>query len=363
MKIINMACTEMDLHRLDLRYADTRVNSSTALNRLVNSIEQYGQLIPVTVVADGQQTVLIDGYLRVLALQRCGRDTAHVFSWECSIEHALLVTLAHEQARGWEALEEANILRALCDRGLSQREIAMHIGRDVSWVSRRLQLLEGMSEDILRALRHGELSTWSATRILMPLARANTDHAKCLLKALKKAPLSSRDLNELYKQYNQSDKNTRERLVRNPQLFKQAQQTQREVREAKRLRDGPEGQWKETLNSVGQRLNHLIRQAPLLFTQALDKTQRDDLLAPYRKAQHLWQKLKHALSVDLNKPNDEGGEGDLSGKRADRAQASPTGDSDTRDLPDTQCHAQGRTPHYTPPRSEACTEAIATATG
>jgi hypothetical protein len=76
---------ELDLHRLELRFADSRLVEPRALARLAESIEQCGQIVPCVVVAapesqDGeaggaQALVLIDGYRRVGALRRLGRDT------------------------------------------------------------------------------------------------------------------------------------------------------------------------------------------------------------------------------------------------------------------------------------------------
>ena len=43
-------------------------------------------------------------------------------------------------------------------------------------------------------VRKGDLSTWAATRVLAPLARANTEHAAQLLSALAATSLSTREL-------------------------------------------------------------------------------------------------------------------------------------------------------------------------
>jgi hypothetical protein len=44
------------------------------------------------------------------------------------------------------------------------------------------------------SVRAGRLSSWAATRIVAPLARANPEHADRLLMALSQAPLSTREL-------------------------------------------------------------------------------------------------------------------------------------------------------------------------
>ena len=93
-------CLELDLHRLDLRFADSRLVEPHAVARLAESIERCGQIVPCIVVAvpggeDGgaEALVLIDGYRRVAALRRLGRDTAGVEQWSCDLTQALLGVL------------------------------------------------------------------------------------------------------------------------------------------------------------------------------------------------------------------------------------------------------------------------------
>ena len=80
---------EVELHRLELRFAATRVADSRAVQRLVQSIDACGQRIACIAVgvqpapcpegqADATALVLIDGYRRVAALRKLGRDTALV---------------------------------------------------------------------------------------------------------------------------------------------------------------------------------------------------------------------------------------------------------------------------------------------
>ena len=126
-------------------------------------------------------------------------------------------------------------------QGLSQQEVARHCGRDVSWVSRRLTLLDGLSEPLSQALRVGTLSLWSATRVLIPLARANADHAGRLLEALRAHPLATRTLRAWFARYRQARARERERLVDHPRLFEAALAVRAQERAEASLRDGPEG--------------------------------------------------------------------------------------------------------------------------
>ena len=108
-------CLELDLHRLDLRFADSRLVEPHAVARLAASIERCGQIVPCIAVAapesqDGegggaQALVLIDGYRRVGALRRLGRDTVAVEQWSCDLETALPRLLARARDRAFASIE------------------------------------------------------------------------------------------------------------------------------------------------------------------------------------------------------------------------------------------------------------------
>ena len=69
--------------------------------------------------------------------------------------------LARGQSRRLAAIEEALLVRELVQGlGLSQHEVARRGGRDVSWVSRRLQLLAELPDAIVAAVIEGRLSSW-----------------------------------------------------------------------------------------------------------------------------------------------------------------------------------------------------------
>jgi ParB-like chromosome segregation protein Spo0J len=241
---------ELDLHRLDLRFAASRLVEPTAVDRIARSIERCGQIVPCIVVAageasgaDAEHLVLIDGYRRIAALRRLGRDTARVEQWSCGLTEAVLGVLARGQDRPFAGIEEALLLRELMQgQGLSQHELARRCGRDVSWVSRRLQLLAGLSEAALATVRTGKLSAWAATRVVVPLARANAAHADALLAALAATPLTTRELQHWFDHYQQVARAVRERMVSHPRLFLDALQADDERRSGARLRDGPEGE-------------------------------------------------------------------------------------------------------------------------
>jgi ParB-like chromosome segregation protein Spo0J len=235
---------ELDLHRLELRYAATRVADAGASRQLTASLERCGQLVPCVVVQDpgGPGVVLIDGYRRVDALHRLGRDTVSVECWPCDLATALVNLLVRQQNRGFAAIEQALLLRELVLReSLSQRELAVRTGRDVSWVNRRLQLLVGLPDSVLAAVRAGALSSWAASRIVVPLARANSEHAERLLQVLGRERLSTRDLKQWFEHYQSASHAMRERMVEHPRLLLRALEERQTERSSAALRDGPDG--------------------------------------------------------------------------------------------------------------------------
>jgi len=288
----------LDLHALIPRFASLRLHDPSRLARLVASIEQRGQLMPVVAVpeADGDRHwVLIDGYRRREALQRLGEDQIWVDVWERSVDEALLAALARGPDRAWEAIEEAALIAELSSRH-SLQAIARELGRDVSWVSRRLSLIKALPEDLLDEVRAGRISLWAATRILAPLARANAEHARILLAQLAQQPLSTRELKRLYEQYRQASKVQRRRLVENPALFVQALDSREQVTADKRLAAGPEGAWYKDLRVVGSLLERLLGQVPTLFGPTQEAAERERLQQAFAAATTQFQRLQQALA-------------------------------------------------------------------
>jgi hypothetical protein len=80
---MNTQCLDLDLHRLDLRFAGARVVEPRAVERIDRSIERGGQLVPCIAVVDPPIEVLKGDVLGVMA-----RTQSRSFA---AIEEALLV--------------------------------------------------------------------------------------------------------------------------------------------------------------------------------------------------------------------------------------------------------------------------------
>ena len=257
---------EIEIAQLHLRYAHTRIEWPQRVLALASSIERFGQILPVIVLREGNCFVLIDGYLRVKALKRCLRDTVMAEIWEGKEEEALVQILARTHSRKWDLLEEAALLKELHDQyHLSQGRIASLVGRKQSWVSGRLALYSALSEDLLESIRKGAISTWAATRVIVPIARAIPEHAKTLSENLSKASLSTRELTLMFHHYQKANRKQRENIVCDPFLFLKALHAREETIEAKSLKEGPEGKWLRDLRVIAQMLAGLRTRSPRSF--------------------------------------------------------------------------------------------------
>jgi ParB family chromosome partitioning protein len=288
---------EVDLGSLDLRYAHTRVAKPKLLDMLTTSIERYGQITPVFTIPEQSHFVLIDGYVRVGAIKRLGRDTIIADVHEIPEQGALFHLLGESGQRQWEAVEQAWIIRDLKERfGCSLREIARGIGYDASWVTRRLSLIDGLPDEVLKSVCTVLVSTYAATRILVPLARANRDHAEKLVAHLAHSPLSTRELSELFKHYEASNKQIRERMISDPSLFIKVRKSGEDKTSAEALQQGPEGAWVkdwEIIKSVARRLSRLL---PTVIYPGQDKDERIRLLRAFRDVRVMMDEIDRKIS-------------------------------------------------------------------
>lgn len=283
MKHTSHTSVEVDPGSLDLRYAHTRIARPKHVDMIASSIERFDQITPVLIVPESERLVLIHGFVRLDAIRKLGRDTIRADIQEIPEVQALYHLLADTQERQWEAIEQAWIIRDLHERlGCSLREIARGIGYDASWVARRLSLIEGLSEDILRSVATGAVSTYAAARVLVPLARANTDHAQKLVAHLADRKLSTRELAGFFKHYEASNKQTRERMISDPSLFLKAKQSREEKTSADALAKGPEGAWIKDWGIVKAVLRRVMRQLPTVLYTGQDQDERMRLVRPFR---------------------------------------------------------------------------------
>ena len=293
METKNKNVREFDLHQLDLRYAHTRFYTPSSQLRMQKSIKRYGQLTPVVVTGGhGEPFVLIDGYKRVKALVAGGFDTVLAEVWDLKEEYALLAVLAANHSRGWEALEQAAVIQELHRNfKYSLTAIAQGIGRDKSFVKRKLDLLEALPEEVLEVVVSGQIPVWAASRVLAPLARANAVHARLLAKCLKADPLSNRELSCLFAHYKRGNRMVREKMINDPHLFLKSLAAKQEEEQALVLGGGPEMAWLKDIKKVVAILSRLKEQVALVFYPGQDRADRETLLKVLFLAENLLSRI------------------------------------------------------------------------
>ncbi|MBM4370758.1 MAG: ParB/RepB/Spo0J family partition protein [Deltaproteobacteria bacterium] len=210
---------QLDIHQLDRKYEGVKVRDRSEESRLRSSLEREGQKQPVVVVRVDGGYVLVDGYRRVRALEKLGRDVVDALVLE-SGEVEALVTLHHLQhPREHSPLEDGYLVRVLAEEhGLSQGDIARRLGHTQSWVSRRLGLVRDLPEWIQALIRDGEVTCKAATRALLPMARAIRPDAETLAHNLRGLGLSTRQVEELYQAWRSGDERARRLVVESPLL-------------------------------------------------------------------------------------------------------------------------------------------------
>ena len=168
---------KLEFHQLDRRYEHLRSRDRQGQRRLLASLAASGQQTPivVVVVADKPDRYqVIDGYKRIAALEQLGRDTVEAVVWDMSESDALVLDRSMRLSEKENALEQGWLLVELEQRfGYSLEDLARRFDRSVSWVSRRLSLVEQLPETVQQRVRTGEISAHVAMKYLAPVARAN----------------------------------------------------------------------------------------------------------------------------------------------------------------------------------------------
>jgi hypothetical protein len=178
---------------------------------------------------------------------------------------------------------------------LSCAAIAQLLAKDKSWVARRLLLFDTLDDEMIALIREGVVSAWSAQRILVPLARANGEHARCLAAGLKKQSISTRKLSVFFDHYKRSNRKTRQNMVSDPHLFLKAYESGRDDQNAHCLQQGPEGRWLKDIRIVNQILSRLIKAVPEVLYRDQDTLERRRFLTAYADAAGSMQALSETI--------------------------------------------------------------------
>jgi ParB/RepB/Spo0J family partition protein len=220
---------ELELHRIELTYQRLRRHDARRAAQLMASICEQGQQSPVVVVEQAGQParyVLIDGYQRVAALEKLGRDTVSAVVLALDEVEALCLTHRLEGAQQRCPLEQGWLLVELVERhGVSQQKLGWLLGHSASWVSRRLGLVCELPEQAQELVRVGRLCPHGAMRHLVPLARAKRKDCERLVERLAQSTtsVSARQMGRLMLAWRSADEAERERIALQPLLYLRAE--------------------------------------------------------------------------------------------------------------------------------------------
>lgn len=212
---------DLEFHQIDLRNDGLRVRRPEKERRLLGSLSEVGQQVPIVVVADTQpgRYLVIDGFKRVRALVQLRQDTVRATLWDLSEAEALLLLHAQRADEVETAIEQAWLLRALHTGGMSAEDLARRFSRSTSWVSRRLGLVSELPESVQERVRLGTISSHAAMKYLLPMARAKSSDCELLGATAAKERLTTRQVGELYAAWRSAVPSLRRRIVDEPLLF------------------------------------------------------------------------------------------------------------------------------------------------
>src|SRR6059036_1817878 len=130
---------DLEHHQLILRYEHLRLRCPERERRLLASLAEHGQQMPIVVVAASAETdrfVVVDGYKRVRAMRRLGQDTLLAACWDLSEVEALLLGRLIRTGDEESAFEQGLWLEELHRRfAVSLEDLARRFDRSLSWVT------------------------------------------------------------------------------------------------------------------------------------------------------------------------------------------------------------------------------------
>jgi ParB/RepB/Spo0J family partition protein len=223
---------QLEFHQLERRWEHLRVRHAARQRRLLASLAEVGQQTPIVVVAaEGQadRYVVIDGYKRIAALEQLGRDTVEAVVWPMSEAAAVLLDRSLRLCEHETALEVGWLLQELEQRfGYGLEELARRFDRSVSWVSRRLALVEVLPEAIQQQVRAGKILAQVALKFLVPVARQSLEDCQRMAVIFAQRHCDTREAGQLYGAWRKGSPAVRKRILDDPDLFFKAQRQAQE---------------------------------------------------------------------------------------------------------------------------------------
>jgi ParB family chromosome partitioning protein len=217
----------LEFHQLERRWEHLRVREPHRQRQLIASLAEAGQQTPIVVVPaeeDSSRYVVIDGYKRIAALEQLRQDTVEATVWPMTEAEALLLDRTLRFSRQECALEQGWLLSEMAQHfRYSLEELARRFDRSVSWVSRRLALVELLPESIQQQVREGRIAAQTAMKCLVPVARRSVEDCERMAAAFVLHRCDTRQAAQLYRAWRDGSRIARERILAQPELFLKTQ--------------------------------------------------------------------------------------------------------------------------------------------
>lgn len=303
---------DLEHHQLILRYEHLRMRSPERERRLLASLAEHGQQMPIVVVSsEAGGFVVVDGYKRVRAMRRLGCDTLQAACWDMGEVEAVLLGRLIRTGGEDSAFEQGLLLQELHVRfSVSLEDLARRFDRSESWVSRRVALVRDLPEAIQQRVLAGELVAHAAMKYLVPLARANRTECERLTAAIAGRKLTTRQVGELVAAYRSGGDKTRALVLADPLLVLKARGEVRQLTSSEPhspsealLRDF------EVMGSVARRAHKRLCEGAAV---RLAPAERQDLAESFHQAQRAMERLACQMSKETDDARRTAAHGDPS---------------------------------------------------
>jgi len=283
---------QLEFHQLERRWQRMRVANPQRRRRLLASLADSGQQVPIVVVAvEGQaeRYVVIDGYQRIAALEQLGRDTVEAVVWPMSEAAAVLLDRSLRLCERETALEMGWLLSEMEQRfGYSLEELARQFDRSVSWVSRRLALVELLPEAIQQQVREGQIAAQVAMKFLVPVARQSFDDCQRMAAIFAEHHCDTREAGRLYGAWRRGSAEIRQRILEDPALFFKAQRQEKAP-------PGPAAELIHDLEMVTAIVHRAQRRLAGTGAAELDEQQRSAIQQQIERIEKQLQRIEEKL--------------------------------------------------------------------
>lgn len=293
-----MKIVELPLDSLDMRYTGLRARRPVLEKRLMASLGEAGQQSPVVVVPAGEagRYVVIDGHKRVRALIKLRADVVRAAVWEMSAVEALVTAYQMASGSGWNAVEEGWLAWELVrGAGLSTSEAGRRLDRSKAWVCGRVGLVDSLPEAVLDGVRCGKIGAYTATRYLLPFARANAADCENLAGKMMQDGFRSREVEVLCRYYNSASRDGKRRMLEDPARFLK-------ILAAAKLGNGGDlcpaaGRCLKNLELIGNISLGMARSLPAAAGYDAGEGTRERLRVAWERARERWQLLEKTAAA------------------------------------------------------------------